>query len=77
MSLNFTKNVQSLTTCVNKKKSKKKKKTFDYTPPVIKEVEEEEILAIKAIVDSNTTNELKITVEANIANVSPKHVSFY
>jgi len=71
MSLDFAKNVRSLTTRVNKKKSKKKK-TFDYIAPAVEEVEEEEILATKAIVES--------TVESNMANIdnSPnKHVSFY
>jgi hypothetical protein len=72
----FAKNIQSLTTRVNKKKSKKKK-TSDYIPPAVKEVEEEEILAIEATVDSNITNKPRITIEANMANVSPKHVSFY
>jgi len=48
----------------------------------VEEVKEEEILATKAIkpkatVESNTTNEPETTIKANIANVSPKHVSFY
>jgi len=81
MSPNFAKNVQSFTTRVNKKKSKKKR-SFDYAPPAIKEVKEEEILTtkaikLKAIVNSNTTNKPKTTIKANMANVSPKHVSFY
>jgi len=75
MSLDFAKNVRSLTTCVNEKKSKKKRSS-DYTPPAVEEVKEEEILAIEAIVDSSAT-ELKTTIEANMANVLPKHVSFY
>jgi hypothetical protein len=48
----------------------------------VEEVKEEEILATKAIklkatVKSNTTNEPKTTIKANMANVSLKHVSFY
>jgi hypothetical protein len=81
MSPNFAKNVQSFTTRVNKKKSKKKR-SFDYAPPAIKEVKEEEILATKAIepkaiVKSNTTNKLETTIKANMANVLLKHISFY
>jgi hypothetical protein len=81
MSLNFAKNIQSLTTRVNKKKSKKKRSS-NYAPPVVEEVKEEEILTtkaikLKAIVKSNTTNKPKTTIKANMANVSPKHVSFY
>jgi hypothetical protein len=60
ISPNFAKNIRSLTTCVNKKKSKKK--FSDYIPPAVKE--EEEILATKATVESNTT---KVTVKSNIA----------
>jgi len=70
MSPNFAKNVRSLITRVNKKKSKKK--ASNYAPPAVKE--EEEILAIKAIVNST---KLKTIIEANIANVLLKHVSFY
>ena len=79
ISLDFAKNVQSLITCINKKKSKKKR-SFDYTPPVVKEVKEEEILAIKAIVNSSATKleiTIEATIEANIANILLKHVSFY
>jgi hypothetical protein len=78
MSLDFAKNIRSLTTWVNKKKSKKKR-SFNYVPPVVKKVKEEEILAIKATAKQNTTNtiKLKTTIEANMANVSLKHVSFY
>jgi hypothetical protein len=78
MSPNFAKNIQSLTTCVNKKKSKKKRSS-NYIPPAIKEVKKEEILVTKAIAKQNTTNtiKLKTTIEANIANVLLKHVSFY
>jgi hypothetical protein len=60
MSPNFAKNVRSLITRVNKKKPKKKK-TSNYKPFTIKEEEEEEILATKAIVESNTT---EVTVES-------------
>jgi len=74
MSPDFAKNIQSLITRVNKKKSKKKR-TSNYMPLAIEE--EEEILAIKAIVKSNITNKLKTTIEANMANVSLKLVSFY
>jgi recombinational DNA repair protein RecR len=77
MSSNFAKNVilQSLTTRVNKKKSKKKK-TSNYIPLA---VEEEEILAIKATVESNTTIKLEATIKSNMANVDnlPKLISFY
>ena len=78
ISLDFAKNVQSLITCINKKKSKKKR-SFKYIPPAVKEVKEEEILAIKAIAKQNTTNiiKLKTIIEANMANVLLKHVSFY
>jgi hypothetical protein len=78
MSPNFAKNIQSLITRINKKKSKKKR-SFNYIPLVVKEVKEEEILAIKAIAKQNTTNiiELKTTIKANIANILLKHVSFY
>ena len=76
ISLNFAKNVRSFITRVNKKKSKKKRSS-NYTPLAVKEVNKEEILAIEAIVKSNTTNKLKTTIKANIANVLPKHVSFY
>jgi hypothetical protein len=75
MSLDFAKNIQSLTTRVNKKKSKKKR-SFNYIPPAIEEVNKEEILATKAIVNSSATK-LKTTIKANMANVSLKHVSFY
>jgi hypothetical protein len=72
MSLNFAKNIQSLTTRVNKKKSKKKRSS-NYIPLAIKEVNKEEILAtkaikLKAIVKSNI--ELKITIKSNIANIT-------
>jgi len=65
MSLDFAKNVQSLITRVNKKKPKKRK-SFGYEPLIVKEgeEEEEEILATKATVESNTT---KVTVKSNIA----------
>ena len=45
----------------------------------MEEVKEEEILATKAIAKQNTTNiiKLKTTIEANIANVLLKYVSFY
>jgi len=76
MSFNFAKNIRSLITRVNKKKFKKKK-TSNYIPLVVKEVKEEEILVTKAIVESNTTNNLRTTIEANIANISLKHISFY
>jgi hypothetical protein len=75
MSLDFAKNVRSLTTRVNKKKSKKKR-SFNYIPPAVKEVNKEEILATEATVNSSATKP-KTTIEANMANVSPKHVSFY
>jgi hypothetical protein len=75
MSLDFAKNIQSLTTRVNKKKFKKKRSS-NYTPPAVEEVKEEEILATKATVNSSATKP-KTTIEANMANVSPKHVSFY
>jgi hypothetical protein len=73
---NFAKNIRSITTRVNKKKSKKKK-TSNYTPLAIDKVKEEETLAIKAIVKSNTTNKLKTTIKSNIANISLKHISFH
>ena len=76
ISLNFAKNVRSFITRVNKKKSKKKRSS-NYTPLAVKEVNKEEILAIKAIVKSNTTNKPKITIKANMANMLLKHVSFY
>jgi hypothetical protein len=78
MSLDFAKNVRSLTTRVNKKKSKKKR-SFNYIPPAVKEVNKEEILATEATAEQNTTDtiEPETTIEANMANVSPKHVSFY
>jgi hypothetical protein len=76
MSLDFAKNVRSLITRINKKKSKKKK-TSNYIPPAVKEVKEEEILVTKATVESNTTNKPKTTIEANIANVLLKYISFY
>jgi hypothetical protein len=78
MSPNFAKNIRSLTTRVNKKKSKKKRSS-DYVPPVVEEVKEEEILATKAIAKQNTTDIIKpkTTIEANMANISLKHVSFY
>ena len=46
---------------------------------VVKEVKEEEILATKAIAKQNITNIIKLEtiIEANIANVLLKHVSFY
>jgi len=72
MSLDFAKNIQSLTTWVNKKKSKKK--TFDYIPLIVKE---EEILATKAIVESNITKKPKTTIKANITNILLKYISFY
>ena len=72
MSLDFAKNIQSLTTWVNKKKSKKK--TFDYIPLIVKE---EEILATKALVESNITKKPKTTIKANITNILLKYISFY
>jgi hypothetical protein len=76
MSPNFAKNIWSLTTRVNKKKFKKKR-SFDYIPPA---VEKEEILATKAIVNSSAIEletTIEATIEANMANVLLKHVSFY
>jgi hypothetical protein len=72
MSPDFAKNVRSLTTRVNEKKSKKKRSS-NYTPPVVDEIEEEEILATKAIeleaiVKSNT--EPETTIESNMANIT-------
>jgi hypothetical protein len=77
MSPDFAKNVQSLTTRVNKKKPKsKKKRSSNYKPLTIKE-EEEEILAIKAIVEPITTKP-EATIESNMANINTsKSVSFY
>jgi hypothetical protein len=82
MSLDFAKNIQSLTTRVNEKKSKKKRSS-DYISPAFEEVNKEEILATeaikpKAIVKSNTEHET--TIKSNIANItqlSPRYVSFY
>jgi len=66
--LDFAKNVRSLTTRVNKKKSKKTKSS-NYTPLAVEEVvKEEEILATKAIIESNI--ELETTIESNIANIT-------
>jgi hypothetical protein len=75
ISLDFAKNIQSLTTRVNKKKSKKKRSS-NYIPLAVEEVKEEEILATKATVNSSATKP-KTTIEANMANILLKHVSFY
>jgi hypothetical protein len=69
MSPDFAKNIRSLITRVNEKKPKSKK-TSDYTPLTVKEgeEEEEEILATKATVESNTIKP-ETTTESNMANV--------